>query len=122
MIISEVHDDLKYRVMQRIKFIYLTRKIFSPLVAEAALMVAALLVCRFWVSLGSVSTNFRVESVSFGSLANYLLSAVYHTETIVQVMMGVFLVAFILVVRNLVVEKNLFGGIKPLFQSASPGR
>ena len=108
IIIRAMDHDLKYNVMQRIKFIHFIRNVGKPVVVEGSLMIAAVLVSRFWVSFDNVLANSsRVFGAwSLGSDIRYVFSAVANADIIVQVLMAAIFVSLLWTARKVMGENG----------------
>jgi hypothetical protein len=116
VIIREIQDSVEYRVMQRVRFIHFMRKIFSPLLIESALMVAALFVSQYWVSFDHVLSNMRSVgmSLSIRAYLNYIFAAFVKTDLIVQTLLVIAFISALLIVRNnLLNNKLIYRFLKP---------
>ena len=109
--LNPIYWGSRERVMRRIRFIFLVRKFFRPIIAESFVLLGALSTCVFLVSLKDIMAN--MSSMSFRDSVDYLWESAFRSDFFTQMILGVICIAGLLFmkdcVRKLVQYLGTFG-------------
>ena len=86
MIIMLPQKDMAESVMERVRILFVLRRLMYPLIVEAAVIAGGILYLTAFVSIGDVIANTR-NVVSLEAFAGYIVSAISHTELVMQLLL-----------------------------------
>lgn len=92
-------SKIEQQVMASVGTIYTARRLVGPTALKLYVSVAALYGLGQLVWVQRVFEN--MAAVGLGGFANYAVNALLHTDVLVQLTLGVFVVAVVLLVRDL---------------------
>ena len=86
MIIMLPQKDMAESVMERVRILFVLRRLMYPLIVEAAVIAGGILYLTAFVSIGDVIANTR-NVASLEAFAGYIVSAISHTELVMQLLL-----------------------------------
>jgi magnesium-transporting ATPase (P-type) len=102
---NEIDKKIKKGIMRRVYFIWMIKRIASPLVIKIAALIVFMWRTSFYVSGIDIANNARVSAASFGSTVGFLSSAVANTEVFTLIFLSLIAVLAIWIVKD-VFEKT----------------